>query len=67
MSFKRNRNAQHHNWLMSHYSILSVTKAAIHVQGLTLDIGCGIKPFQDILEKKCDKYIGLEHPRTRQP
>lgn len=29
-----------------------------------LDIGCGIKPYKEIIEKFCTKYIGLDQPTT---
>ena len=57
-------NAHPYNWLIHHYSALAIKKAASHVKGMTLDIGCGIKPYRDLLAVKCEKYVGLEHPRT---
>jgi SAM-dependent methyltransferase len=64
MFVERNRNSLPHNWLLHHYYISSLKKNAGHLQGLVLDLGCGRKPFRDIIEKNCRKYIGLEYPAT---
>jgi len=61
---ERNKNSSPHNWLLHHYYIRSLKKHAVHLGGRILDIGCGIKPFREIIESHCEKYIGLEHPAS---
>ncbi len=64
MRIEKNENSRPHNWLLHHYYICSLKKHAEHIRGRVLDIGCGTKPFKTVIEKHCEKYIGMEHPAT---
>ena len=64
MLVERNANSLPHNWLLHHYYITSLKKNAGHLRGKVLDLGCGRKPFREIIEKHCTKYVGLEYPAT---
>lgn len=64
MFFERSKNTKPHNWLIHHYCVRSVKRNASRLNGSVLDIGCGIKPYREIIEKFCTKYIGLDQPTT---
>ena len=64
MFFERSKNTRPHNWLIHHYLVRSVRKNASRLSGSVLDIGCGIKPYREIIGKYCTEYIGLDHPAT---
>jgi SAM-dependent methyltransferase len=64
MGIEKSIIAGPHNWLIHHYSVVSVKKYAAHIEGRVLDIGCGVKPYRGIIEKRCTQYIGLEHPAS---
>ena len=36
-------------------------------KGVVLDIGCGTRPYKDLLSKEVIRYIGLDNPGTMQP
>lgn len=59
--FKTNKNSRPHNWLIHHYSILAVETNKQFLKGRVLDIGCGIKPYKEVIESVTDTYIGLDH------
>ncbi len=40
----------------------SINEAVQHAKGLALDIGCGLKPYKDLLETRAEKYLSLEYP-----
>jgi SAM-dependent methyltransferase len=64
MFIERSKNTRPHNWLIHHYCVRSVRKHASRLNGRVLDIGCGIKPYREIIGKYCTEYIGLDHPAT---
>ncbi len=64
MFFERNRNTRPHNWLIHHYCVRSVKMHAPRLSGRVLDIGCGIEPYREIVEKHCTEYVGLDRPTT---
>jgi SAM-dependent methyltransferase len=41
-----------------------VARVARYATGRLLDVGCGDKPYIDILSPYVDSYVGLEHPAT---
>jgi SAM-dependent methyltransferase len=49
-----------HNWLIHHYTFQSVLRHQGIFRGKVLDVGCGRKPYRDIIEPKCDQYIGMD-------
>ncbi len=38
--------------------------AGLIEHGTILDLGCGIKPYQDILARPGDRWIGVDHPAS---
>jgi len=53
------------NWLVQ--SIVKNTLKAfapIYLKGDLLDIGCGIKPYHDLLKPYVNKHIGIDYPGT---
>jgi SAM-dependent methyltransferase len=64
MFYKKNKNSEPFNWLIHHYCILAVEKYAHLLTGDVLDIGCGEKPYQEIITKYSTSYIGLESKRS---
>lgn len=61
MFFRKNRISSPHNWLIYHYSVLSVERNAGYINGAVLDVGCGVKPYKEIIERKSSAYIGLDY------
>lgn len=64
MFFEKNINTRRHNWLMPHICTRQVRKHARLISGTVLDVGCGRKPYADIIRPSCDQYIGLDHPES---
>jgi SAM-dependent methyltransferase len=64
MFYKRNLNTRSYNWLIHHYLIESVKYNTDFINGLVIDIGCGLKPYKNIIESKSAKYFGLESKST---
>ncbi len=61
MFYEKTVNSLPHNWLIHHYLVLSIKKHAVNITGRVLDIGCGEKPYKEIIEAYCNEYIGLDH------
>jgi len=57
-------NTRPHNWLIHHIYVQSLKKFSNLIKGNVIDIGCGQKPFRNIIEKHASKYYGLEYKRT---
>ena len=64
MFFRKNRISKPHNWLIYHYSILAVERNAQYISGTVLDVGCGIKPYKEIIERRSAAYIGLDYQKS---
>jgi SAM-dependent methyltransferase len=65
MKFRKNANSRPHNWLIHHYQIVDIEKYVHqYIKGYVLDVGCGIKPYREIIEKTSTMYIGLEYSDT---
>jgi SAM-dependent methyltransferase len=41
-----------------------VKRNAGYLRGRLLDIGCGAKPYREIIGKYCTEYVGLDRPAT---
>ncbi len=39
-------------------------RARKHLRGRLVDIGCGEKPYRDLLAPYVDEHIGIDHPKT---
>ena len=61
---QKNINSLPHNWLIHHIYINSLKNNLEYIKGKVIDVGCGKKPFSDIITQKCYKYIGLEYKKT---
>jgi len=57
-----NINSKPYNWLIHHICIRSIKRELIFVNGYTLDIGCGMKPYSHLLAPLCSEYIGIDRP-----
>lgn len=54
------------SWLVHRIAREYIAAAAsCHVRGLLLDIGCGQRPYEQVLLSHADAYIGLESDRGR--
>lgn len=53
-----------HNWLVHKINLQSVLCTLDYVEGDLLDIGCGKKPYLEVLNSFVNNYIGFEHPNT---
>lgn len=60
MKIYRSLLSQPHNWLLHHYNMLAVLRHQGIFRGKVLDVGCGRKPYRDIIEPRCDAYIGMD-------
>jgi SAM-dependent methyltransferase len=50
---------------LEHHSIaLSMSMAAAHARGLTIDLGCGTKPYAPLFEGRVSSYIGIDLDRS---
>ena len=58
---KRTTNSEPLNWLIHHIQVVSIEKQKPFIQGKLLDIGCGQKPYREIIGSSCIEYIGLEN------
>lgn len=58
-------NWHYSHWLV-HYISLRELKKVIpqYLRGITIDIGCGNKPYRDFINPFAQRYYGLEHPGT---
>lgn len=52
------------NWLINKINKKCVLSILKYVRGDLLDIGCGNKPYFDILKPRVNKYTGLDMPDT---
>ena len=59
--FNRSSNSRYFNWLIHHRYISDLEKHTEHIKGRMLDVGCGKKPYYNILSKQCEQYIGIEY------
>ncbi|MGB1251869.1 MAG: class I SAM-dependent methyltransferase [Candidatus Promineifilaceae bacterium] len=62
--FYRSQNSRPHNWLIHHYCTKSISEKRHYLRGRLLDIGCGQKPYQEILSDSAESYIGLDYTNT---
>jgi SAM-dependent methyltransferase len=60
----RTINSKSHNWLIHEIYIKSFLKYEHLIRGTVIDIGCGRKPYKDIITKKSERYIGLEYSKS---
>lgn len=54
-----------HNWLI--FSCINPplkTKLEKYGKGTLLDIGCGEKPYKEMIRTQVDQHIGIDHPNT---
>lgn len=56
-----------HNWLIHRINRREVQRIAELCRGDLLDIGCGQKPYENLLNPYVTRYVGLEHPDTKHP
>ncbi len=59
--FKKTINTEPLNWLIHHIQVASIEKVMPYIHGKLLDIGCGQKPYREIIGSSCTEYIGLEN------
>ena len=48
------------NWLIKDYYKKSVLKNKNIFKGVIYDFGCGVKPYEEVLSEKSEKYIGVD-------
>lgn len=54
-----------HNWLVHRIVFDNVSNAlSLYGKGRLLDIGCGTKPYKDLVAQYVTEHIGLDHPET---
>lgn len=64
MPYKTNILSNPANKLLIHRYITCLEELSCHISGRTLDVGCGAKPYGEIIEHLCDEYIGLDSEKT---
>ncbi len=64
MKSPKSPNAKYFNWLIHRETMQIVAKHAPLFSGILLDIGCGKKPYQEILGPYVSTYIGIEYTNT---
>lgn len=59
------RNLRHYNWLVYqiHDEIL-IRYLKRYAWGTLIDVGCGSKPYANVLKPLVAQHIGIDHPRT---
>lgn len=60
MFHEKSKISQPHNWLIHHYLVRAVKEHSASMKGRVLDIGCGTKPYRELIEQNCEAYIGLD-------
>jgi SAM-dependent methyltransferase len=63
-AIRKTINTQPHNWLIHHIYVQSLKKFSNIITGNVLDIGCGQKPYKNIIEQHASNYFGLEYKKT---
>lgn len=58
--WNRTANARPHNWIVHYYHCRELEKVKEYVNGRVLDVGCGVKPYKDIIEPLSTEYVGLD-------
>ena len=53
-----------HNWLIEKVNRRNVERYSGLMKGVVYDLGCGEKPYQDIIQKNAVKYIGVDWGNT---
>jgi len=53
-----------HNWIVNKINRKCILSTVKYMRGDLLDIGCGDKPYLDIIRPNVKRYIGLEHKDT---
>jgi hypothetical protein len=53
--FRFNQLAYDVNWAC-------LKRLVSYIRGRTLDVGCGQKPYQELIEPSCTHYIGIDLP-----
>lgn len=53
-----------HNWLIRDKNRQVVSEILPYFVGELLDVGCGNKPYESIIQPQVEKYVGLEHPKS---
>lgn len=64
MRIEKTINTRPHNWLIHHIYVKSLKKFSKLITGNVIDIGCGQKPYKDIIENHASRYFGLEYEKT---
>jgi SAM-dependent methyltransferase len=62
--FKTTINSEALNWLVHSIQVDHIRGAMKYCRGTLLDVGCGKKPYREILERHISQYVGVEHPAT---
>lgn len=64
MKFKKTINSRPYNWLLHHIYVESLEKNVKYISGMVVDIGCGLKPYKNIVAGNCQAYFGIEHSKS---
>lgn len=51
-----------YDWLRGKYLLPGLEKWGEKINGTLVDIGCGTKPYQNLIGKNAEKYIGVDQP-----
>lgn len=57
------RNIERHNFLIK--NILRKQIGEFDYKGHVVDLGCGDSPYRDVILRIAEKYVGVDHPRSR--
>lgn len=54
-----------YDWLRGKYLLPGLEKWGQKINGTIIDVGCGTKPYQSLIGKNADKYIGIDQPGSQ--
>ncbi|MBN2038261.1 MAG: class I SAM-dependent methyltransferase [Chitinispirillaceae bacterium] len=63
MPRKKFRNRHYAHWLVSHISLQELKRVIpSYLKGITIDVGCGEKPYRDFFAPYAEKHYGIDFP-----
>lgn len=64
MFHKKIPNAKPYNWLIHKICHREAAKFSEHYKGRVLDVGCGSMPYESIIKKNAQEYVGLDRHKA---
>lgn len=54
----------HPRYLATRYIRQALDSASVHVHGAVLDVGSGLSPYRDVVQKRAGRYVSVDWPST---